>query len=55
MKMIGKPYSRKLNVRFDEGELETGHYCHCASSLLYPELLLFILEESGHRKKEFDS
>jgi hypothetical protein len=22
MKMIGKPYSGKLNVRFDEGELE---------------------------------
>ena len=22
-KMIGKPYSGKLNVRFDEGELET--------------------------------
>jgi len=34
-KMIGKPYSGKPNVRFDEGELEiepTGHY---ASSLLY--------------------
>jgi hypothetical protein len=33
--MIGKPYSGKPNVRFDEGELEiepTGHY---ASSLLY--------------------
>ena len=26
-KMIGKPYSGKLNVRFDEGELETvDHY-----------------------------
>jgi hypothetical protein len=25
MKMIGKPYSRKLNVRFDEGELEIEH------------------------------
>ena len=23
-KMIGKLYSRKSNVRFDEGELETG-------------------------------
>jgi len=23
--MTGKPYSRKLNVRFDEGELEIGH------------------------------
>jgi hypothetical protein len=23
-KMIGKPYSGKLNVRFDEGELEIG-------------------------------
>jgi hypothetical protein len=34
-KIIGKPYSGKPNVRFDEGELEiepTGHY---ASSLLY--------------------
>lgn len=25
MKMIGKPYSGELNVRFDEGELEIGH------------------------------
>ena len=25
--MIGKPYSGKLNVRFDEGELETGYGC----------------------------
>jgi hypothetical protein len=24
MKMIGKPYSGKPNVRFDEGELEIG-------------------------------
>ncbi|MBO1225647.1 MAG: hypothetical protein JYX80_14590 [Candidatus Scalindua sediminis] len=24
-KMIGKPYSGKLNVRFEEGELEIGH------------------------------
>ncbi len=24
-KIIGKPYSGKLNVRFDEGELEIGH------------------------------
>jgi len=24
-KMIGKPYSGKLNVRFDEGELEIAH------------------------------
>ena len=24
-KMIGKPYSGKLNVRFDEEELEIGH------------------------------
>jgi len=35
--MIGKPYSGKLNVRFDEGELEIGHRNY-ASSLLYPEL-----------------
>jgi len=33
-KMIGKPDSGKLNVRFDEGELEIG-LCHYASSLLY--------------------
>jgi len=32
--MTGKPYSGKLNVRFDEGELEIGH-CYYASSLLY--------------------
>ena len=25
LKMIGKPDSGKLNVRFDEGELEIGH------------------------------
>lgn len=25
MKVIGKPYSGKLNVRFDEGELEIEH------------------------------
>ena len=33
--MIGKPYSGKLNVRFDEGELEIGQ-SYYASSLLYP-------------------
>jgi len=33
-KMIGKPYSGKLNVRFDEGELEIEHRYY-ASSLLY--------------------
>jgi hypothetical protein len=36
MKIIGKPYSGKLNVRFDEGELEIGQIrCHYANSLLY--------------------
>jgi len=34
-KMIGKPYSRKANVRFDEGELEIEPYGYYASSLLY--------------------
>jgi hypothetical protein len=34
MKIIGKPYSGKLNVRFDEGELEIG-LRYYASSLLY--------------------
>jgi hypothetical protein len=34
--MTGKPYSGKLNVRFDEGELEIGYFGHYASSLLYP-------------------
>ncbi|MGA2330915.1 MAG: hypothetical protein ABSG75_04075, partial [Syntrophales bacterium] len=34
-KMIGKPYSGKLNVRFDEGELEIEPFGHYASSLLY--------------------
>jgi len=33
--MTGKPYSGKLNVRFDEGELAIGH-SYYASSLLYP-------------------
>jgi hypothetical protein len=32
--MIVKPDSGKLNVRFDEGELEIGHRYY-ASSLLY--------------------
>jgi len=36
-KVIGKPDSGKLNVRFDEGELEIG-LCHYASSLLYLDL-----------------
>ena len=32
-KMIGKPYSGKLNVRFDEGELEIEHgYARAALS-----------------------
>jgi hypothetical protein len=34
-KMIGKPYSGKPNVRFDEGELEIEPFGHYASSLLY--------------------
>jgi hypothetical protein len=37
-KMIGKPYSGKLNVRFDEGELEIGLFIYYASSLLYPTI-----------------
>jgi hypothetical protein len=35
-KMTGKPYSGKLNVRFDEGELEIAPYGYYASSLLCP-------------------
>jgi len=38
-KVIGKPDSGKLNVRFDEGELEIG-LCHYASSLLYPHYVI---------------
>ena len=34
-KMIGKPYSGKPNVRFDEGELEIEPSGNYASSLLY--------------------
>jgi CTP-dependent riboflavin kinase len=34
-KITGKPYSGKLNVRFDEGELEIERLRHYASSLLY--------------------
>jgi hypothetical protein len=33
--MIGKPYSGKPNVRFDEGELEIEPFGNYASSLLY--------------------
>jgi len=33
--MIGKPYSGKPNVRFDEGELEIEPFGYYASSLLY--------------------
>ena len=35
MKIIGKPYSGKPNVRFDEGELEIEPSGYYASSLLY--------------------
>jgi hypothetical protein len=35
MKIIGKPYSGKPNVRFDEGELEIEPFGDYASSLLY--------------------
>ena len=35
MKIIGKPYSGKPNVRFDEGELEIEPSSYYASSLLY--------------------
>ena len=34
-KMIGKPYSGKPNVRFDEGGLEIEPFGYYASSLLY--------------------
>jgi transposase InsO family protein len=34
-KMIGKPYSGKPNVRFDEGELGIEPFGYYASSLLY--------------------
>ena len=34
-KMIGKPYSGKPNVRFDEGEMEIEPFGYYASSLLY--------------------
>jgi hypothetical protein len=34
-KMIGKPYSGKPNVRFDERELEIEPFGYYASSLLY--------------------
>jgi len=33
--MIGKPYSGKPNVRFDEGKLEIEPFGYYASSLLY--------------------
>jgi hypothetical protein len=33
--MMGKPYTGKPSVRFDEGELEIGPYGYYASSLLY--------------------
>ena len=35
MKIIGKPYSGKPSVRFDEGELEIEPFGYYASSLLY--------------------
>ncbi len=37
--MIGKPYSGKLNVRFDEGELEIEH--DATTPALYSTLTLF--------------
>jgi len=45
--MIGKPYSGKPNIRFDEGELEIEHMRgHYASSLLYWSLHAFSPENS---------
>jgi hypothetical protein len=38
--MIGKPYSGKPNVRFDEGELEIEPFGYYASSLLYCNFLV---------------
>jgi hypothetical protein len=40
--MIGKPYSGKPNVRFDEGELEIEPFGYYASSLLYRQVLELI-------------
>ena len=35
MNVIGKPYSGKPNVRFDEGAVETEPKSHGATALLY--------------------
>ena len=53
-KMIGKSYSGKPNVRFDEGELEIEH-SYYASSLLYPASLAKFERRSSdevRRKRE---
>ena len=53
-KMIGKSRlsGRKLNVRFDEGELEIGGISYYASSLLYPHPLHLDVADPGRLKDE---
>jgi hypothetical protein len=53
--MIGKPYSGKLNVRFDEGELEIERPRHYASSLLYPTPLGRLLQYINPQKSKVRS
>jgi hypothetical protein len=45
--MIGKPYSGKPNVRFDEGELEIEPFGNYASSLLYCNIQMFFHRQIG--------
>jgi hypothetical protein len=45
--MIGKPYSGKPNVRFDEGELEIEPFGYYASSLLYWEIYGEVYDGEG--------
>ena len=53
MKIIGKPYSGKPNVRFDEGELEIEPFGYYASSLLYCKIQIFFGRQVGRDVIDF--
>jgi hypothetical protein len=54
--MIGKPYSGKPTVRFDEGELEIEPFGYYASSLLYciQQALIPVILKSSTSKNMLD-
>ena len=54
--MIGKPYSGKLNVRFDEGELEIEHSLlrQFSTLLLKVKLSAISNQQSAHTEQIAD-